>query len=140
MSKVRVSVATFEKWRWYIGNETKSVNINIYIYSFAILFLNYSDCSDKTDVVKIIIIFTISNIFLLYFIHYTNDITYHKCNSFLSFLIIYYVSFHTFQRIINTLIGTMIHRKPCSINYNITLLWKLYNLCNEEIHNYRSVY
>lgn len=116
------------------------MNINIYIYSFTILFLNYSDCSDKTDVVKIIIIFTISNIFLLYFIHYTNDIMYHKCNSFLSFLIIYYVSFHTFQRIINTLIGTMIHRKPCSINYNITLLWKLYNLCNEEIHNYRSVY
>lgn len=32
----------------------------MYIYSFAILFLNYSDCSDKTDVVKIIIIFTIS--------------------------------------------------------------------------------
>lgn len=32
----------------------------MYIYSFTILFLNYSDCSDKTDVVKIIIIFTIS--------------------------------------------------------------------------------
>lgn len=56
----------------------------IYIYSFTILFLNYSDCSDKTDVVKIIIIFTISNIFLLYFIHYTNDIIINATVFFLS--------------------------------------------------------
>lgn len=50
----RVSVASFEKWRWYIGNETKSVNI--YIHS---LFYFWIIQTALKLILKIIKIFTL---------------------------------------------------------------------------------